>query len=339
MNLWISTIIFLLTLAGCQQQPQADKSQMWLTGIWKLTKHVWPDGNVCDVCAKRAEYCRIFYGDSTYYHCGYLSSPMGFAITPLEKGDFELVYKGNNEYLYLENGQNHPLRKLNDSTISIQQRGSIFTYVHSQDIPQQQLEKIKSVIAHDSIGSSEPIKYVFSTSERKLEAANHTYVYALLALVVVLLLILNHLFKITKRKRHVEEQLRQITEERDSRPQPVAMALKQVEKDFLSSEYFISLHKQVAEGKSLKAEDYSEMERQIKPVYPNFTHRLYELCKMSPTEFHVCLLIKLRFSPSEMAQVLYKDITTISSIRNRLYKKVFNTKGGAKEWDEFILSL
>ena len=32
-------------------------------------------------------------------------------------------------------------------------------------------------------------------------------------------------------------------------------------------------------------------------------------------------------------------VCAISTVRSRLYKKVFGQKGGAKEWDEFLLSI
>ena len=41
----------------------------------------------------------------------------------------------------------------------------------------------------------------------------------------------------------------------------------------------------------------------------------------------VCLLLKLNASPSEIAGVLCKDTSSISSIRSRLFYKVFDKKG------------
>lgn len=60
---------------------------------------------------------------------------------------------------------------------------------------------------------------------------------------------------------------------------------------------------------------------------------------MSELEYHTCLLIKLRIAPTDIASVLARDVSTISTLRNRLYKKVLGPNGGAKEWDEFLLSI
>ena len=77
----------------------------------------------------------------------------------------------------------------------------------------------------------------------------------------------------------------------------------------------------------------------MKVVYPRFSSSLYGLYNLTPTEFQLCMLLKIRTAPAEIAMVLNKDKSTISSIRRRLYKKVFNKDGSGKDWYEFILSL
>lgn len=89
----------------------------------------------------------------------------------------------------------------------------------------------------------------------------------------------------------------------------------------------------------MKSSEWKELEQKLKAVYPRFISSLYGLYNLSPTEYEVCLLTKIRSTPKEMADVLCKDKSTISSIRKRLYKKVFGKDGSGKEWDEFILSL
>ena len=86
-------------------------------------------------------------------------------------------------------------------------------------------------------------------------------------------------------------------------------------------------------------DEWHSIESQIKKVYPGFSSQLRNLHAMSELEYQVCLLIKLRVAPSDMAIVLARDASTISTVRSRLYKKVFDRKGGAREWDEFILSI
>ena len=82
-----------------------------------------------------------------------------------------------------------------------------------------------------------------------------------------------------------------------------------------------------------------QLEQMLKTVYPGFCSQLRGLHTMSSLEFQTCLLIKLRIAPKDIANVLTRDMSTISTVRSRLYKKVFDKKGGAKEWDDFIMSI
>lgn len=47
----------------------------------------------------------------------------------------------------------------------------------------------------------------------------------------------------------------------------------------------------------------------------------------------------MRIRQKDIATVLYKTPNAISSIRARLYQKVFLKKGKATDWDDFIMTL
>ena len=122
-------------------------------------------------------------------------------------------------------------------------------------------------------------------------------------------------------------------------PQVVRQAIESVETAYFASDEYQALQRRIATGDILKEDDWLTIESQIKKVFPGFSSQLRNLHAMSELEYQVCLLIKLRIAPSDMAIVLARDASTISTVRSRLYKKVFGRKGGAKEWDEFILSI
>ena len=46
-----------------------------------------------------------------------------------------------------------------------------------------------------------------------------------------------------------------------------------------------------------------------------------------------------RLAEEKAAAVLARDVSTISTVRSRLYKKVFGQKGSTRKWDDFILSI
>jgi len=142
-----------------------------------------------------------------------------------------------------------------------------------------------------------------------------------------------------KAKRTLQLQLQQIQEIQEERPQAVRKAIESVETAFFASDEYQALQHHIATGRKLREENWSEIENMLRKVYPGFASQLRGLYAMSELEYQVCLLIKLRISPSDMAAVLARDASTISTVRSRLYKKVFGKKGGTKEWDEFILSI
>jgi DNA-binding MarR family transcriptional regulator len=101
----------------------------------------------------------------------------------------------------------------------------------------------------------------------------------------------------------------------------------------------MALRRRIEAGENIKPTEWKELERQLKVVYPHFSSSLYSLYNLSPIEWQVCMLLKIRTAPVEIATVLNKDKSTISTTRRRLYKKVFGKDGSGKDWDEFILSL
>ena len=150
---------------------------------------------------------------------------------------------------------------------------------------------------------------------------------------------IGYVMRLRRHKREMERKLAEIEETNQLRPEPVAKAMKEVEADFFQSDYYSVLRGRIDAGENLKSDDWRELERQLKIVYPNFASSLFGLYDLSSTEWQVCMLLKLRMKPAEIASVLKKDKSSISNIRTRLYKKVFDKSGSGKDWDEFILSL
>lgn len=86
-------------------------------------------------------------------------------------------------------------------------------------------------------------------------------------------------------------------------------------------------------------EDWQSLTDTINEAYPQFTARLFSLCRISPHEHHVCLLLKAGFDPVSIATLTLRSKAAISVVRSRLYEKAFGKKGSAKDWDEVIKTL
>ena len=114
---------------------------------------------------------------------------------------------------------------------------------------------------------------------------------------------------------------------------------QQAETVIFGSDIYLRLKKLTDTGRSMKDEDWMELEQVVNAVYTNFTERLYSLYKMTPQDYHVSLLTKVRLLPKEIATLTAHSKESVASTRSRLYQKVFGKKGSSKDWDDFVLSL
>lgn len=92
-------------------------------------------------------------------------------------------------------------------------------------------------------------------------------------------------------------------------------------------------------GKKLTAEDWQLLDEEVNSHYPEFKERISELCKISDSEYKVCLLLKVGVSPKDIATLTIKTKSAISVMRKRLYTKAFGNNATPEMWDEFIRSL
>ena len=114
---------------------------------------------------------------------------------------------------------------------------------------------------------------------------------------------------------------------------------EQAETVIFGSDVYLRMKSLLAQGRSMNDHDFVELNQVVNSVYTNFTERLYSLCKLSNHEFRVCLLVKVRVQPKDIATLTAHSKEGIAITRSRLYQKVFGKKGSSKEWDDFVLSL
>ncbi len=332
-------IMFTLFLAACNGSEESDDNAV--VGVWSLVKETYPEGvSFCYPTEDGNTYLKLYPNDSIYYYCKFSNSASGMTLVPISKGTYTLVYKGRGEYLYFEDDQPRPFTFVCDTIISTQQNGRVRMWHKVNTLSEDRIADIQEVLDNDTTSSNGMTnQYVISTAERHLTTINHILGHVVVLVVLLLCIAVNHLVRVRRRKERIEQQLRMIKEERASRPKQVAEALKSVEEEFLMSDYYVRLRRNIRDGVRMKKEGWTEVEHRLQAVYPQFANRIYSLCNMSDVERQVTLLVKLQVPPTEIAAVINKEVSTVSSIRSRLYYKVFGRKGGAKDWDEFIRSL
>lgn len=86
----------------------------------------------------------------------------------------------------------------------------------------------------------------------------------------------------------------------------------------------------------ISSSDWQELNKAIDETYNHFSQRLQELYPVTDIELKVCLLLKIELSPQQIAIITIRSKQAISSIRKRLYKKLFNDDGNTDQLDSFI---
>lgn len=95
----------------------------------------------------------------------------------------------------------------------------------------------------------------------------------------------------------------------------------------------------IRQFKLIKEDEWKQIERDVNEAYPFFNDRLLNIGQLNETERHVCLLIKMEVSSTDIAMLIGRTPAAITLARKRLYMKCFGRKGSASEWDEYVKSL
>lgn len=335
-------LTFLIAFVALTQEVQgttnergSDHKERSVFGAWVMKSETAPDGRVSESIYTGYTRCKIYDADSTYYSVQLHAVGDEMMIIAHEMGRYHI-----GDSLYMERDRVMPFEWVDDTTFITTFEGYKELMVRSSTMTEERMEEIRQLVRQHPNDADSPVKhFVLSTTERKLKAKNRIFLYIIIGMGIVAAGVAIYVWQLRKRKREVERKLAEIEEEHTLRPALVADAMKQVETEFFHSDYYLSLRHRIEQGENIRPEEWKQLEQRLKSIYPRFSSSLYGLYNLSPTEYQVCILTKIRTTPKEIADVLCKDKSTISSIRKRLYKKVFGKDGSGKEWDEFILSL
>ena len=93
------------------------------------------------------------------------------------------------------------------------------------------------------------------------------------------------------------------------------------------------------DNKPLTDNEWKAVEASVLATYPAFKQRLFDFCRLSNHDYHICLLLKIGIKPSEIARLTFRSDEAISSTRRRLYERAFGQKGAPNSWYEVIKTL
>ena len=93
------------------------------------------------------------------------------------------------------------------------------------------------------------------------------------------------------------------------------------------------------EGRTPEDGDWMMLETALKEAFPRLFEVLSNGLHLSMMEERVCWLTKLGLKPSQTARLVGRSAQAITSIRSRLYRKIFCEEGSPEDFDRFIHDL
>ena len=107
----------------------------------------------------------------------------------------------------------------------------------------------------------------------------------------------------------------------------------------VATDIFKTIQDYIKKEKVVNGKEWKELDEVMNREIPDFKTNLYSYYNISPHEYHICMLIRLEFSPTDMAMLLGCTTSAVSKARKRLQEKFFSDKGTPKDFDQFIKTL
>ena len=104
------------------------------------------------------------------------------------------------------------------------------------------------------------------------------------------------------------------------------------------SDIYQNLQKKAAKAELLTTEEWHQVNMVAIDVFPDF-YRFVSSKKsdLNDKEFKTCILIRMHFSPKEVANMLGVSQAYISKIRSNMMPRLFGVEGGSKDFDERLM--
>ena len=195
---------------------------------------------------------------------------------------------------------------------------------------------LKEALRHTSLAAERDYALM---QQKQAEFQKQRLLWIVLICFIVLFFILCSMyFYIKKQKTQMklqEERLKNLEIKLAQNKEAIAGGLARLK----SSPIFAAVSSCKDHNLNLKADVWEDLAQGFRLYLPAFEKTITDFHPLSETEWKVCMLLKLGFSPSDLSILIGKSPSGISSIRSRLYEKAFHKKGAPTDWDAFIYSI
>ena len=99
----------------------------------------------------------------------------------------------------------------------------------------------------------------------------------------------------------------------------------------------MKFHKIASTASVVSDDEWKELRSVAKQYMPNFMHTINHLdYKIDRRETDICILLRLRFIPTEICNIVNVKKNNLGNIRKRLLKSMFGIDGSSKQFDSYI---
>lgn len=321
-------LISVLLLTACTSKPDEHD----LTGVWMRAKEIRANGTETSYPNGLGQsFYKVYSDDGTYY----------FAYLRCRDGQEFLYPEGKRTWevkdgRYIENGDTMDAVIHSADSMTVRWDGNTETW---RRLSNKERDHIAEAGHAEQIRQAKDMEAFLMALSLKEYAWRLKLLWWVIGAAGVIALSFGvYGWLMRRKKKEIEQRLHEIEQRNQLTPKKVADARAEVAADFFNSDYYVTLRQRIQDTGRLSTDEWQKMEEALRPVYPDFATTLWSF-RLSDVEYQVSLLLKLRIPLKDISTVMCKDATTISSIRSRLYQKVFQKKGGSRDWDDFIATL
>ena len=113
-----------------------------------------------------------------------------------------------------------------------------------------------------------------------------------------------------------------------------------LEDTLLSTSIIRKFHKMASGVHNVPDSDWIELRQIVRQYMPHFMDAISSFdYQLNHRETNLCILLRLRFIPSEICVLLNISKNNLGNIRKRLLKKMYNQEGSSKTFDEIIFNI
>ena len=319
-----AALVSVLLITTCTTAPT---SKYDLTGVWMREQEVLPDSTIVTYPNEMGQsFYKVYSDDGTYY-----------LVYMQRQGDKEHLFPQHTatwevrDGLYIERGDTMDATIHSADSMTVRWHGTTETWRRITDSERDRIAEVSRVEMIQQAKDMEAFLMALSRKEYAWRLKLLWWVIGAAGVIALSFGIYGWLMR--RKKKEIEQRLHEIEQRNLLTPKKVADARAEVAADFFNSDYYVTLRQRIQD-----TDEWQKMEEALRPVYPDFATTLRSF-RLSDVEYQVSLLLKLRIPLKDISTVMCKDATTISSIRSRLYQKVFQKKGGSRDWDDFIATL